>query len=180
MLWDEIWINYVTSFLDFLQFLVKFLFAFLLIPYFSSSDTVTCVQKEKRQSTDLHHLCCDCVFVHLVYRTSSGQAVDSGCLMRRFRLWCGEPPSCVCQRQFGLIYKLLTHSALDPSSAAAAGMAIPCVGGRSTWVVLSWMRVRCGFSHKLQQLRGTCPADSVEKKKKAFRKCGPEFWFYSS
>ncbi|MEQ2196880.1 hypothetical protein XENOCAPTIV_016544 [Xenoophorus captivus] len=76
---------------------------------------------------------------------------------------CGVPPSCVCQRQFGLIYKLLTHGALDPSSAA--GMAIPCVCGRSTWVVLRWMGVRCGFAQQLQRLRGACPADSVEEEK---------------
>lgn len=66
--------------------------------------------------------------------TSSGQAVVSGLPMHRFRLRCGVPPSCVCQRQFGLIYRPLTHSTLDPTSAA--GMAIPCVGGGSTWVVL--------------------------------------------
>lgn len=66
----------------------------------------------------------------------SGQAVVSGLPVHRFRLRCGVPPSCVCQRQFGLIYRPLTHSAADPTSAA--GMAIPCVGGGSTWVVLHW------------------------------------------
>lgn len=66
--------------------------------------------------------------------TSSGQAAVFGLPMHRFRLWCGVPPSCVCQRQFGLIYRPSTHSALDPTSAL--GMAIPCVGGESTWVVL--------------------------------------------
>lgn len=66
--------------------------------------------------------------------TSSGQAVVPGLPVHRFRLRCGVPPSCAFQRQFGLIYRPLTHSALDPTSAA--GMAIPCVGGGSTWVVL--------------------------------------------
>lgn len=69
-----------------------------------------------------------------MHYTSSGQAVVSGLLVHHFRLRCAVPPSCVCQRQFGLIYRPLTHSALDPTSAA--GMAIPCVGGGSTWVVL--------------------------------------------
>lgn len=67
-----------------------------------------------------------------------------GCVAVLVRLWslaflctgsaCSAPPSCVCQRQCGLIYRPLTHNALDPTSAA--GMAIPCAGVGSTWVVL--------------------------------------------
>lgn len=99
-------------------------------------------QKEKCQSIVCHHFwwCswpCVCLpGLGSRHNTSSGQPVVSGLPVHHFRLRCGVPPSCVCQRQFGLIYRPLTHSALDPTSAA--GMAIPCVGGGSTWVVLHW------------------------------------------
>lgn len=33
------------------------------------------------------------------------------------------------------------------------------------------MGVRCGPAHELQELRGTCPADSLE------RKCSQKMWF---
>lgn len=92
--------------------------------------------------------------------TSAGQAVVSGLLVHRFRLRCGVPSSCVCQRQFGLIYRPLTHSALDPT----------CWNGYSMcwwWIHLGGsqlMGVRCGPAHELQELWGTHIADSVERK----------------
>lgn len=99
------------------------------------------------------------------HKTGSGQAVVFGLPVHRFRLRCGVPPSCVCQRQFGLIYRPLTHSALDPTSAA--GMAIPCVGGASTWVVLHWwgsdvVLLRSSGEHALQTVW----------RETAVRKCG--------
>lgn len=90
-----------------------------------------------------------------------------GCIAVLVRLWslafpctgsaCSAPPSSVCQRQFGLIYRPLTHNTLDPTFAA--GMAIPCAGVGSTWVVLHWWGSDVVL---LMCSRGTCTAVSVE------------------
>lgn len=100
-------------------------------------------------------------------------AVDSGLPVQRFRLRCGVPLSCVCQRQFGLIYKLLTHSALDPTSAA--GMAIPCVGGGgSTWVVLHWWGSDVVLL--ISSRSSGEPTLQTAWRESAFRTYGSRFW----
>lgn len=84
---------------------------------------------------------------------------------------------CVCQWQFGLIYRPLIHGVLDPTSAA--GMAIPCVGGGSTWVVLHWW----GSDVVLLTSSRSSGERNLQTvwRESAFRKCGSRlrrFYFY--
>lgn len=90
------------------------------------------------------------------------------------RLWSLAAPStasvcgvaqllcvCVCQSQFGLIYRPLTHSTLDPASNA--GMAIPCVVvDPPGWFSTDGGQM-CPRSAASGSQKGTCSEDWMEK-----------------